>query len=515
MKKIGLLIVILFWICSGCEDALNMKPENSLTYENGLTTPKDFESILNGINRGLQFNRTKSPVGRAHVHKGEYADEWSEGSIDWSRTLNYPSSNSGRGENMESWASYYQCIISANIVLNYVDIADLPEEYHALYKGQAWFYKALAYFEMIQCWGDCVLIRDELELFPVEKTSWDEIATYAIGLTEKAIELLPEFDKLKDANGNDVTYKTTPCKGAANALLAYLCAWKAGCKYFARDAGYDEMELWRMAEDACSRIIDSDVYSLAGTPEEVCTSVLVGDSKESIYEFVVKGFWNENDIGTANPGDDYFGYPVLDWFPLDFMDLCNLRVKATSMIKMFPQGDLRGEAYFYELYSLSEDSEANGYACLYKYRQHYIHTDESGDLVYEGVDQNQILWRLADIYLLRAECRARLGGEYISGAIDDLNEIRDRARAKRYETSEYNGDLRYTIFKEREKELLIEGHRYWDIIRNGYVRTELAGNFKTLTDQDIKDGALFLMIDASSFTGNPLLRQNTYWFRKL
>ena len=49
------------------------------------------------------------------------------------------------------------------------------------------------------------------------------------------------------------------------------------------------------------------------------------------------------------------------------------------------------------------------------------------------------------------------GREYVAGAIEDLNTIRRRANAKLYSSSEYGGDLRYAIFKEREKELLMEG----------------------------------------------------------
>ena len=116
--------------------------------------------------------------------------------------------------------------------------------------------------------------------------------------------------------------------------------------------------------------------------------------------------------------------------------------------------------------------------------------------------------------MLRAECRSRLGGEYTAGAIDDLNKIRERSKATLYNASEYGGDLRYTIFKEREKELIMEGQRYYDIIRNGYVRTELAGEFKTVTDQDLIDGALFCMISKKAFSQNPLLRQNTYWHNR-
>src|SRR5690606_39028200 len=130
--------------------------------------------------------------------------------------------------------------------------------------------------------------------------------------------------------------------------------------------------------------------------------------------------------------------------------------------------------------------------------------------------------RLADIILLRAECRARLGNDV--GAIADINTIRGRANSPLYNSTEYDGDVRYAVFKEREKELLMEGHRYYDVIRNGYARTELQGRFRTASDQDFKDGAFFLIISPntnplgqmpSEFSNNPKMRQNKYWQKYL
>ena len=126
-------------------------------------------------------------------------------------------------------------------------------------------------------------------------------------------------------------------------------------------------------------------------------------------------------------------------------------------------------------------------------------------------DCNKIWWRLADIYLLRAECRVRLNDR--TGAIADLNAIRDRAKAKRYEETEYNGDLRYAIFKEREKELLMEGTRYCDVLRNEYYKTELYGNFRNVSDQDVVDGVFFNALEDYVFQDNPLMRQNAYWLK--
>ena len=97
----------------------------------------------------------------------------------------------------------------------------------------------------------------------------------------------------------------------------------------------------------------------------------------------------------------------------------------------------------------------------------------------------------------------------------DLNEIRSYNRAKAYPNS--SGDekgLKYAIFHERERELLMEGHRFYDVVRNGmeYINTYLEPTaFKTMTIADVKSGAIFYPIHDSAFKNNSLLRQNTYW----
>ena len=96
-------------------------------------------------------------------------------------------------------------------------------------------------------------------------------------------------------------------------------------------------------------------------------------------------------------------------------------------------------------------------------------------------------------------------------AIDDLNVIRRRAGALDYSTEE--GDLNEAIAREREKELFLEGicTRYFDIVRNKTFREKLRGDFKTLTDQDVLDGALFFPISTDAFYNNTKMTQNVYW----
>ena len=186
---------------------------------------------------------------------------------------------------------------------------------------------------------------------------------------------------------------------------------------------------------------------------------------------------------------------------------------------MFQKEDLRRNAWFYRFEYMRDSVDTDitgGYAYHYKYRQAYVSTDGgAGGGYFINFDANKIWWRLADIILLRAECRARLGGNYQQGAIDDLNKIRIRANAKLYDPSEYGGNLRYAIFKEREKEFLIEGGRWFDVLRNEYYKTELYGGFRTVSNQDIIDGVFFGVIKNSYFWDNPLLRQNSYWLRRM
>ena len=110
-------------------------------------------------------------------------------------------------------------------------------------------------------------------------------------------------------------------------------------------------------------------------------------------------------------------------------------------------------------------------------------------------------------------------------AKDDLNAVRQRAYAGSNFVYQYpnaddvekglDKDLQLAIFREREKELLMEGHRYYDARRNGveYVQ-RFFKIYSYLSPQDIEDGALYQGIVETAFSNNDLLRQNVYWNKR-
>ena len=180
---------------------------------------------------------------------------------------------------------------------------------------------------------------------PIPKSDWTEVADYAIEQAQNAVDLLPEFEKVTDWQGNAPRFKSTPCKGAANALLAHLCAWKAGGKYYSKNQDYDERLLWERAEQACSQVIGSGTYHLVPNAEAICTDALVANSQESVYETVFKDFWNEKEgymNGAADmlsiPGYFYHCYPLRAEFPASFIKYRSLDIQLHGKRYVFGYG---------------------------------------------------------------------------------------------------------------------------------------------------------------------------------
>ena len=117
---------------------------------------------------------------------------------------------------------------------------------------------------------------------------------------------------------------------------------------------------------------------------------------------------------------------------------------------------------------------------------------------------------MADILLLRAECYGKLGKDDL--AKSDLDRVRDRAGAAGY--TEAEGPIYRAVFEEREKELLLERHRWYDMVRTGYWKTDMTEEYAKLTDQDVEDGALYLPVHYSAFNSNKLMRQTRYWLKR-
>ena len=535
--SIFLLIVSL--ACWRCADFIDVRPENSTTYTNYYRTQKDAEALLSGLE--LYMRSLGNVAWLAGV--GEKVD--SDPYFNVSNRLDFYSVSF-------VWSSFYNVIYQADLILDNAHRFELSDDEMRPYLLQAYFAKGIAYFWLARTFGEAPITQGSTAFDKFPQSPIGEVLDEAEKWALMAMEL-PVYEEMVSTAGGE-RMKQFGCKGAAAALLAHLYAWRAGVE--------GKSECWAEAEKYCTMIIDGEVgyYELAQTPEDVCVNVLHRDSDESIWEI----YNNITELEQYYYANAFVGFPVLTTSSALPTDAATLPVLFKQTVRdMYPEGDLRRNAYFWatdadsiylkvvdgetvadvergvDSVIMVYDNKAIQRAHFYKYRySFYVEDDARPEPTYKGLNQNKVVWRLADIYLLRAECRARQGK---ADAVDDLNKIRSRAYGDldiNRRTEEYafpcaddiknglDGNIQLAIFREREKELLQEEHRYYDIVRNGwcylrgedsydYIRKEISEYYAVLTDQDIEDGALYCGLLPGCFTNNDLIRQNRYWNRRM
>lgn len=514
MKKIS--IASLFLACTLTACNLDLLPENAQTYSNSFENEDGLNSVTATIeyfiNTNVGNNITFSTVGM-------FAD-----TLQYGMELRRWNPKMVISQN-ESWKDLYDIVFVSNLVLDNIHrTKNLTDDRRNHYMGQAEFGLGLSYFLLAQRFDDAVITENSIVIKEYTASSRVDVINTAIDHATKAFNLLPTYDKLRKMDGTPITHRQTASKGTCAALLAHLYAWKGSIIELLKLEG-DAQAAYTKSMEYATMLIDKKVgnYTLCSTPEELCQYLSAPDrsNPEAIFSlFFDKARSNE----TSSPNkvaEAFVCWPVDENQKVaDIAERPKFKLYKKTIDKMYPDAsDLRRKAFFYEIETPHVVNGRN-YAIPYKFRTAVMDPDqtEPSGKRYRSINADYVYWRLADFYLLRAECAAKLGNE--AQAIADLNVIRQRAGATTYPSANDTKGLRKAIFREREREFIAENDaRYADIIRNNYIKEELIGKFTTLTLSDMRGGALGLPLPTDAKTdkdGNPinkLIRQKTYWQR--
>ncbi len=515
MKKI--LILILFCPLFSCNDWLNVESEVSVTYRNYFQSEQDIEDIyftMLGYERDIFSPMTLNALEWTSL----YCDEVSSNVVGF-RTLE---PTQYEKLNDRNWNRFYNIIYLANMLEdNRHRFENVSKERADYWIAQANFHKALMYFEIARRWGDAPIAPRTEDASAQAKSPADSVLAEAIRAAEAAL-ILPTHDKLTDANGNKVNSRQYASIGSVHTLLANIYAWLGGLH---RDQKY-----WEKAEQEASLVIDSKAgfYDLVSIEDLV--EKTFGDARdviEVIYAIEISSqdkddYW-QGWFDCDYPGKALINYPYTTTNPtyIDNDRIEKIRVETVEALYSDPK-DLRRKEFWLNLgeeIDMEEYNEETGevetvpyqpvYAYINKWREPVRSINpEMGSRFVLYMKGNRVYWRLADLILLRAECRTHLG---MPEAVEDLDRIRNRAGMDKYRGSREKKALLREIFNERNRELFGETCRYYDVVRNGYFRELFEGNFKTLTDEEVKEGALYLPVSDKAFNKNTLMKQNTYW----
>lgn len=420
------------------------------------------------------------------------------------------------------WKPLYNVIYEANLLLENIGRTQgLTDERRAYHVGQAQFALGFAYFTLSRAFGLAVIPESTSAIRQYPLSSMLQVIDKAIYHAEQAYSVLPTYDKLRNLSGATVSSKQFASKGNSAALLAHLYAWKGSMIELYGLSGASAQEAYRKSVDYASVLINGQAgnYSLLSSPEELCKRLSdpAADNPEEIFSLVYDKTRSNNSVSHNEVAALYCTWPVDKTLSLGDITNAPFRLLASTVRSIYPDaGDARRTDFFYEA-DQTHEVAGKDYAIPYKFRNAIFVNDASSSsgLSFVSIDANYVYWRLADIYLLRAECYAKLGET--GSATSDLNRIRQRAGATDY-PAPGESDLKEAIFHEREREFLLENDsRYYDILRNGYQTTKLQGKFQQLTATDIAGGALNLPVPPAAFqdkTGkiiNGSILQRKYW----
>lgn len=137
-------------------------------------------------------------------------------------------------------------------------------------------------------------------------------------------------------------------------------------------------ELRREALRAADEVIGGGEYALVGSPAEVCSTVLQGNSQEGIFELDFYDIEGEENLAGSTLALFCETWPVVPIYT-SATPRMNLRLSFEAVDRLYPDAvDLRRKEYFYELDSTRDFPEAvsQNSAYIWKFRRLKFH--ESG-----------------------------------------------------------------------------------------------------------------------------------------
>lgn len=426
-----------------CEKFLDEKPQSDLTKEN--TETKEQVSAYSSVSDAKSELNGVYALFKADIYEGNAfyigdcmsdncyigGDGVSEEQLD---NLNVSATNSVIAT---SWSQFYAIVGSATNVIENVKLMDsslIDDATRAQIIADAKFARAWVLFDIVKYWGDAPMTLQLIPSITVDnidkwypimypsRTSEEEIYAQIISdLDENTIKNLPN----KSAGAFCGT------QGAAYGLLA---------KVYATMGKKSERDYSKVV-DMCDNVIKQG-YSLVPDFESLWT-VDGKFSSESIFELYFSDTAEQHNWAYWVLLTDVSGDVVVSWrrYCTPTQDL---------VAKFDKEKDVRYKSSIYWT-AVPYDTywPAKNYPLAYKIRQ------KESDI---------ILLRLADILLLKAEALVELNKP--KDALMIVNDIRNRAGLSGLSLSLSVAEARLAVENERQLELLFEGQRWWDLIRN-------------------------------------------------
>ncbi|GAA4319620.1 RagB/SusD family nutrient uptake outer membrane protein [Compostibacter hankyongensis] len=500
LLPVTLLLAGLF--TTGCKKLLDIDSQDVVAEKNFWNNHEDTRAALIGT-YGLM--RAALADHDAHWMYGELRDgdfkstqrQDLKSIINGDLRASYPLLNS-----LSNWRRFYAVVNAANMFLEHVGEVKARDPKYSdqnmhVDVAQIRFLRAFAYFYMVRIWGDVPLITTshdgEFESKP--RDSQQAVLAFVEKELNAAAADLPYQYSSNDPQqaGNYYNEDAGRWGGAlarkltAYAVLAHVAAWQG--KY-ADASVYAQFVL--------------DNYSKSGhsyvTTDNLCNSN--GFFAGRIYNHMLafNFLWAHTDASFSGHLEELtLAKPVVD------KNLPDIYVPKDSILSIF---NLPADERF-SLDTLTGEPTSERYFANFSShipifnKIKVIQGGGNSDPSFRIYGSAIVITRLEEIALLQAENLTVLGNS--AKAIDLLNLIRDSRKIPHYDQAR-EGDLIDAIFRERRKELMGEGWRWYDLVRYNQIKQHNAA-FMEL----IKKGGIYWPVSDDILNQNKQMTQNPYW----
>lgn len=539
---------------SSCDDFLSIEPENDIVLEKYWTAEGDVNSVLNACYAQLE---SSACINRMIVWGELRSDNMVDGSGTSNSLRQILKENILETNEYTNWSSFYKAINYCNTVIYYapgvneIDPNFTDSEFKATI-AEATTLRALCYFYLIRTFRDVPYVTqpsiDDSQNYQLKATPFNEVLDNLISDVESVKD-----DAVRSFGEESVENSCRITRWGCYALLADLYLWKGD---------------YQKCIEYCDLIIDEKIRQYEEEYAKDPTNIEM-ELYEGKYPLISEASAGSNRVGKAYTEIFGTGNSFESIFELNFVE--NQTVENTSIATFYGSSSNRtgqigvaenlavdpfsatnilfkkSDVRWLENIAAGDDSYIEKYV---RESQNFLGSMTDGSKPKKNDAENPrrntdyanwIIYRLTDVMLMRAEAEVELAGEVPEGAVvteEQLEHYRSafecvmavwrRANNKRTATSDllkfedYSGSrmgMENLVYDERQRELMFEGKRWFDLVRqclrdgeNDRMIKKVEPKFKEnvtmirvkLTTQDV----LFWPYNRAELKQNPNLKQN-------
>jgi tetratricopeptide (TPR) repeat protein len=507
-KVLKVFIIAPLIALPACIDYLDTRPENQMLLEEFWQKESDVEAVVLTCYRTMQEDDfIRRVITWGELRSDNVITSGSAGADE----QNASNANILANNGLCRWTIFYKVINYCNTVLKYApEVVGKDPDFTAAdlqaKSAEALAIRALCYFYLVRTFRDVPLsldatISDEQTL-QIPQASPDTILTKITEELRQAEQwALSEYLRESESKGRMT-------KDAIRALLADIYLWQG--KYAECIEYCDKLINATLVTTGTS--ITMPKYRLE---EEMPSEAIFGrgNSSESIFELQFSTEKYNEGVG------ELYGRAS------DPNGQLAATVVYAENETVFPATDERKADFI-----VSTKTESGAYP-IFKYMGSRMGVGSTNMYAYNSTTANWIFYRITDVMLMKAEALVQLqrSDDDLKEALHIVNTTYMRANPTLLETDTLSFEnygnvtaMEQLLLLERQRELMFEGKRWFDLLRHSirknssedlvnYLMNKYTANLSTIAAKLSVMNALYLPVHADELKVNPLLKQNPYY----